>query len=698
MTKRWMGLVLAVGLAGAAAGADGARWIWYPGDYALWRGNELQARRIEHGGGYPVFWATYGHHPAVDFIRKVKLDRPETVEIAADGVVRITANVELPGVTSNRYVFPAGSYEICARVFNPKRPPSLFIKGEHLRTDSSWTADWRLAGAWCQPHDPAPPAEGDARFCSVAEPPSRSAMATRPEDPVKTERGPGGRLFADFGGETFGFVRLLGASKPGRVRVIYGESEPEAREEDPEKVDQWEFVEVPAKGDVRLPVSRGFRYVNVVPETPGLELAGVAMDYEWLPLERKGAFRCSDARLNRIWDVSARTLALTLREIPVEGAKRDRWTWSGDAYQSYLMNYYLFGDAGVVKDAIWYLRGGDPVVMHVNDIMDYTFYWFVSVRDYWQFTGDRLFLKQVWGRMISLMDFAIGRLDACGRPHNGPGDWIFIDWAPESLHNTGGVTSFEQMLFVRALEAMADVGEAVGADAKRVLSYRVRAQKLKLEILPLFWSKEKGALMHLLKDNGELDPQLTRYPNMFGLAWGYFDEQQRKSVLENVIFNDKVMKIQTPYMRFYELESLCALGRQSDVLREVLSYWGAMLDEGATSFWELYNPDEKGAAKYAMYGRPYGKSLCHAWGASPIYLLGRYFLGVEPTKPGFSEYVVKPATGGLEWMEGEVPTPSGPVKVRVDASGVTVTGNGGTGRLVWKGVETPIPPRATVRR
>jgi hypothetical protein len=25
----------------------------------------------------------------------------------------------------------------------------------------------------------------------------------------------------------------------------------------------------------------------------------------------------------------------------MDGIKRDRWTWSGDAIQSYLMNYYL---------------------------------------------------------------------------------------------------------------------------------------------------------------------------------------------------------------------------------------------------------------------------------------------------------------------------------------------------------------------
>lgn len=32
-----------------------------------------------------------------------------------------------------------------------------------------------------------------------------------------------------------------------------------------------------------------------------------------------------------------------------------------------------------------------------------------------------------------------------------------------------------------------------------------------------------------------------------------------------------------------------------------------------------------------MYGRPYEKSLCHAWSASPIYLLGAYRLRVRNT-------------------------------------------------------------------
>lgn len=46
------------------------------------------------------------------------------------------------------------------------------------------------------------------------------------------------------------------------------------------------------------------------------------------------------------------------------------------------------------------------------------------------------------------------------------------------------------------------------------------------------------------------------------------------------------------------------------------------------------------AEQLGMYGLKYGKSLCHAWGASPIYLIGRYILGVKPTSPEYKTFEI----------------------------------------------------------
>jgi len=176
---------------------------------------------------------------------------------------------------------------------------------------------------------------------------------------------------------------------------------------------------------------------------------------------------------------------------------------------------------------------------------------------------------------------------------------------------------------------------------------------------------------------------------MFSIFFDYFNESQKDAVKSSVLLKDNIQKITTPYMRFYELEALCALGEQSYVLNEMKDYWGGMLKLGATSFWEEYNPTKSGAEHYAMYGREFGKSLCHAWGASPLYLLGKYYLGVKPTAPGYAAYLVEPNLGGLQWMQGKVPTPDGNIELYVSKSEVKVRGVAGEGTLRLKSRTLP---------
>jgi hypothetical protein len=164
-----------------------------------------------------------------------------------------------------------------------------------------------------------------------------------------------------------------------------------------------------------------------------------------------------------------------------------------------------------------------------------------------------------------------------------------------------------------------------------------------------------------------------------------------------VLLNNNVPQITTPYMRFYELEALCSTGEQRYVLQQIKDYWGAMLQLGATSFWEAYDPAETGAAHYAMYGRPFGKSLCHAWGASPIYLLGKYYLGVRPLSPGYSRYLVEPVLGGLQWMEGTVPVPNGSIRVYCSTSELKLSGSAGTGVLRFRSRIKPVCDGAAIK-
>jgi hypothetical protein len=407
----------------------------------------------------------------------------------------------------------------------------------------------------------------------------------------------------------------------------------------------------------------------------------ITMQSEMKNVEWRGSFECSDTLLNRIWQVGAYTLHLTDREVMIEGIKRDRWMWSGDAIQSYLMNYYAFFDTPVIRRTIWALRGKDPVQQHINTILDYTFFWFNSIYDYYLYTGDAHFLRQVYPRMQTLMQFVQGRLNGRGMVEGQRGDWVFVDWSPRKMSKDGEL-AFEQLVYLRSLQTMRQCAALMGND-REARRYGEQADELSQRILPTFWNDGKGALLHHTK-NGQPQPQeVTRYANIFAVLYGLLDEAKQHSVLHRVLQNDSVMEITTPYMRFYELEALCALGQQRQVLSEMRAYWGGMLVQGATTFWETYDPKEGYPERLAMYGNRYGKSLCHAWGASPIYLLGKYYLGIQPTKPGYEEWECRPCMGDLKWMKGDVPTPHGNIHVEMTKKQVTIKATDcGAGTLI----------------
>ncbi len=643
-----------------------ATWIWYPGDFEIWLGNIFNNRRTERGAMFPPFWKQDSHYVTVEFSKAFILDKPETITIACEGQFNFAIDGKLQ-FPANSYTIPAGEHKLNLKVWNQATPPALFIDGDTIHTDSTWLATYEDK-LWIDENGVAhgsgiyvPAASW--HFDSPDTPPSQFRLERSEQRPLGCESIAKDGTLYDFGRETFGYLKVKDLK--GTLRVYYGESREEAL--DREHCETLDVLSCPACCDC-IATSKAFRYVYIEKEE-GSTYTDVLMDYEYSPhdLSHSGSFRCSDDELNRIWEVGAYTMDLTTREFFMDGIKRDRWTWSGDAIQSYLMNYYLRFDTECVKRTIRQLRGKDPVTAHVNTIMDYTFYWFKSVLDYYQYTGDAAFVREMWPRMVTLMDYCLSRTNSEGMAEGQPDDWIFVDWVDFPMHKRGTLC-FEQILFCKALETMAVCGQLLG----KKTDYRAKADALRATIRQTFWSHDLQAYLHAIED-GQLNRQITKFPNMFAILYGLAYEEERKEIMQSVMLNPAVDPITTPYMRFYELEALCMMGYHQEVLREMRAYWGGMLREGATSFWEKYVPTETGTQHLAMYGRPYGKSLCHAWGASPVYLLGKYYLGVQPTKPGYEEFEVRPVLGDLEWMEGDVPTPQGMIHVYMDRQQVKVS-------------------------
>ena len=144
------------------------------------------------------------------------------------------------------------------------------------------------------------------------------------------------------------------------------------------------------------------------------------------------------------------------------------------------------------------------------------------------------------------------------------------------------------------------------------------------------------------------------------------------------------LKAQQPYLAAL-LERLATLvgpdGREKAALDLIRTYWGGMLDLGATTFWEDFDlawtknatridelvPEGRkdihgDCGAYCYEG--FRHSLCHGWASGPTAWLSRHVLGVSPAAPGFTTARIAPVLGDLDWAEGSYPTPQGPIRVR----------------------------------
>lgn len=641
-----------------------ACWIWYFGDLELYHSCRMHMRRDEFDHHFPPFWRLDDAHKNVMFRKEFSLAEAGKVRVYANGHGMLEIDGRKYPYDGREIALEAGEHWMQARVMSAD-VPLLFVQGA-VESDDTWDVtcydgQWIKAGAnWYF---------READKCPVKFPFVYEALV-----PVSVEAAEGGWLY-DYGRESFGPVTL--ADTEAETLVRYGESRQEALSG--EAILQ---QRVPVGGEKKLP-ARAFRYIWVSREVQ------LTAEMELLPLRRRGKFSCSDVRLNRIWDAAHHTFHLCSREFFLDGIKRDRWVWSGDAYQSYLINRYCFHDREIMRRTILALRGRDPVPSHLNTILDYSFYWIMSLEEYHLMIDDAEFVRRVWPLAVSLMDYCLERRDENGFATNANNGWIFIDWA--EMDKEYAVCA-EQMLLLRALETMARLAEVVGADGRR---YQAEFDVLRGKIDEFFWDEEKGAYIDSYSSGKR---NVTRHANIFALLFGYAGDK-RERILQNVLLNDAAPAIRTPYFKFYELDALCDAGEHEEVLRRIREYWGSMVDGGATSIWEEYSPDEPMDKQLGMYGDKFGKSLCHAWGASPIYLLGRWFLGVKPTSPGYRTFEVRPQAAGLDWFEGTAPIGPwwGEVHIRVQGGVCTACATVDGGTLYWQGREYKLEKKVAIR-
>lgn len=503
--------------------------------------------------------------------------------------------------------------------------------------------------------------EGDARFERIEElaaEKNAAAVIDLPAD--KAEHAPS--ILLDFGREVAGRVLLTnGDDKLVRARVRYGES----REELDAPFLGEETLWLPPQGVARGPKS-AFRYVRVsFPEDAGeVRLRQAAVEGIAAPVRYRASFESSDARLNQIWESAAYTAHLCMQEGIWDGAKRDRGKWMGDMDVTARVIDAVFADGAMSEKTFRELAGKPPYDEHVNSIAPYTAFWVIGEAAHYRRTGNRRALEDAREPLKGLLQLMTDDVDANGLFVNSTHHTLFVDWAKNFDRETPESLRAVQAEYALAFSEGAFLLHALGENALAA-DYERRAEVMR-----------KAAVEHLLDaQTGSLGPYWQA--NAIAIVAGIGDQAQQQKFYEGSLTSvgagvDRAQPI-TPYYGYYVLEALARTGHTQQALDWMRQYWGGMLDLGATSFWEAYDPHwpREKPHLYLEADRKKGTyvSLAHGWSSGPALWLLENIAGIESLEPGRKSFVVRPALSGLTWVKASVPAGDGQLAVAADGQG-----------------------------
>lgn len=641
-------------------------WMWFPGDFEIHQGMLQNFTREERGMRWPAYWYIDDCYRNIKFEHTYDLTTETTFTVHTKQQGYITIN-DVKHHVNTPITLSTGKYEIVVYVFSPDQLPSINVEGDVIHSGPDWVADNYVVQR---------PVGYSQLFNSLHTNPEKIPYTIKDVKPVEMHNENGG-LLIDFGKEINASLTLDGVHKP--ITICYGESITEALD-----TKMCYYQQSGITDETPIP-KRAFQYL-FIPDYNGSSINIVAHSI-FLPMENHSSFKSDNELVNKIWNASIRTFKLCSDLFFIDGIKRDRWIWGGDAYQDNFINQYSFFNEDVDKRTIIALRGHDEVMQHINTIVDYSLLWVISIYNHYQMTADKEFLQMIMPRMEKMMNYLLDQTNDLGFIYGRKGDWIFVDW---SEMDKDGTVAAEQMFLLQALKAISTAKKVLGEDDEK---YTNRYNSLKANVLKYFWDDDQGAFIDSYESGKH---HVTRHANILAILFDLVDKDKQQKILDNVLLNDQITQLTTPYFKFFEQDALCKLGHRERVWNTINDYWGSMIKKGATTIWEEYDPNVTGKNQYAMYGDPFGKSLCHAWGGSPVYLLGRYFMGLYSTKPGYETFTVEPHLEQFKELDCTLPVKDGEVHYQLHNGKLTVSSNRLGGTLVIDGQKLNLVPDSPV--
>ncbi len=469
-------------------------------------------------------------------------------------------------------------------------------------------------------------------------------------------------ILLDFGKELHGALEIVtgmwpAPNSPRSIRVRFGESVSEAMAElgahgstNDHAIRDFKLL-LPWLGKAQTGES-GFRFVRIdlLDKDAVLQLKEVRAVSAYRDIPYLGSFKSSDERLNKIWQTGGYTVHLNMQDYLWDGIKRDRLVWVGDLHPEVSTVNTVFGYNEVVPKSLDLARNTTPLPGWMSGISTYSMWWIILHYDWYMQHGNLSYLKEQQHYLQGLLKQIMSKVINGKEKMDGN---RFLDWP--SSKDTAAIHAGLQAMTIWSLEKGAELSLIIGDNETAELCKKT-VSRLRSVIPSHNNSKQAAALLAI---TGMLDPKIAY----------------------NDVLSAGGAKNFSTFYGYYMLEAMAKAGKYQEAMDIISTYWGAMLDLGATTFWEDFNMDwAQNAGRideltppgkidiHATYGDycyvGHRHSFCHGWASGPTVWLSQHVLGIQLAVPGGKVFRIRPNLGSLSFAEGTYPTSKGVIYVK----------------------------------
>lgn len=329
--------------------------------------------------------------------------------------------------------------------------------------------------------------------------------------------------------------------------------------------------------------------------------------------------------VRRINEVGLKTLAECMQTVYEDGPKRDQRLWIGDLYLEALANTYSYKNHSLTRRCLYLLAAlaDEEGFLHATvyelpkpepqtnqHVMDYSLLYGVALLDYLKATGDYATAEDLWCVVKYQVEFARTYLkDNVYDMDKQPSWWLVFDWK-DDLNRHAPM----QGLMTFAIEQSYELAKMLGKESE-VRDWPEVVKDMRRASRERFYDKKAGVM------RSGVDGQVSYLSQVWMILSGTLSKKESVRALEVVLSDEASCYIGSPYAYHYLIEAMLKCGMEERAREMLISYWGGMVEKGADTFWEVYDPSDERRSPYGFFPV---NSYCHAWSCTPVYFINKY--------------------------------------------------------------------------